>query len=341
NRIEGQDIIGRSHYDVFPNLPEHWREGHRRALAGAVERDEEEQYLRPDGTTEWIRWEVRPWRDARGEVAGIIIFTERITDRKRAEEALLAAERRALTEYEELLERLVPLAQALGAAREPEIVYRALLDFALASMPCIGLFVALYDRRRDARRAVFAWGDGQDVDVSRLPLMPVGDGPNSRAVRTGEVIITDDYGAATKGRPGVTVGADKGLFPRSSIAAPMTVMGRVVGTIEVQSDEPAAYRKEHATAIRMAANLAAVAVENVRLFELERSARAEAEEANRAKDEFLATLSHELRTPLTSILGWARLLNTSPYDPRTSARALETIERNARAQTQLIDDLLD
>jgi signal transduction histidine kinase/DNA-binding response OmpR family regulator len=81
--------------------------------------------------------------------------------------------------------------------------------------------------------------------------------------------------------------------------------------------------------------------ERATLLVRERAARAEAEAANRAKDEFLATLSHELRTPLTSILGWAHLLRSGNLPDGTSAGALETIERNARAQSQLIDDLLD
>ncbi|MBA3766246.1 MAG: HAMP domain-containing histidine kinase, partial [Acidobacteria bacterium] len=67
----------------------------------------------------------------------------------------------------------------------------------------------------------------------------------------------------------------------------------------------------------------------------------EAEAANRTKDEFLATMSHELRTPMTAILGWAHLLRTSRFNEEDMARALETVERNARAQTKLIDDLLD
>jgi PAS domain S-box-containing protein len=77
------------------------------------------------------------------------------------------------------------------------------------------------------------------------------------------------------------------------------------------------------------------------LLEREQSARAEAEQANRLKDEFLATVSHELRTPLTAILGWAHMLRVKRFDEQSTAGALETIERNARAQSQLIDDLLD
>lgn len=73
----------------------------------------------------------------------------------------------------------------------------------------------------------------------------------------------------------------------------------------------------------------------------EQVARKEAEAANRMKDEFLATLSHELRTPLNSVLGWARLLRTRSFDEATVARALETIERNAKSQAQLIEDILD
>jgi len=81
--------------------------------------------------------------------------------------------------------------------------------------------------------------------------------------------------------------------------------------------------------------------ERARLLVLEQAARKQAEEANRTKDEFLATLSHELRTPLNAILGWVQVLRTGKLDAAAGARALETIERNARSQAQLIADLLD
>lgn len=81
--------------------------------------------------------------------------------------------------------------------------------------------------------------------------------------------------------------------------------------------------------------------ERERLFTAERSARNDAEEANRIKDEFLATLSHELRTPLTAMLGWLSMLRADRLDKETTAHAIETVERNARAQAQLIEDLVD
>lgn len=81
--------------------------------------------------------------------------------------------------------------------------------------------------------------------------------------------------------------------------------------------------------------------ERERLLARERVAREEAEEANRLKDEFLATVSHELRTPLTAVLGWVQMLRTGTLPPEKRERALATVERNARAQGQLVEDLLD
>jgi PAS domain S-box-containing protein len=82
-------------------------------------------------------------------------------------------------------------------------------------------------------------------------------------------------------------------------------------------------------------------VERERLIERERAARTEAEEANRIKDEFLATLSHELRTPLTAMLGWLTILRSQRLDKETTEQAIETIERNAKAQAKLIEELVD
>jgi PAS domain S-box-containing protein len=87
-RLGDLDIVGRSHYEIFPEVPERWKNIHQRCLAGAVERCEEDPFPRTDGATDWVRWEIRPWRDRRGDVGGLLIFTEVITERKRGEEAL-------------------------------------------------------------------------------------------------------------------------------------------------------------------------------------------------------------------------------------------------------------
>ena len=87
-RLGDQPIIGRSHYEVFPEVPDHWKAMHQRCLQGAVERNEEEPFVRSDGRIEWVRGEIIPWRDGNGEIGGIIMFSEVITQTRRAEETI-------------------------------------------------------------------------------------------------------------------------------------------------------------------------------------------------------------------------------------------------------------
>lgn len=86
-RLGDRNILGLSHYDVFPETPEHWRRTHRRCLAGTVESCDEEPFRRADGRVDWVRREIRPWRHADGTVGGILIFSEDVTERmKRSRE---------------------------------------------------------------------------------------------------------------------------------------------------------------------------------------------------------------------------------------------------------------
>jgi signal transduction histidine kinase len=117
------------------------------------------------------------------------------------------------------------------------------------------------------------------------------------------------------------------------VVVPMQIAGRTLGAITLVA-HTRHYTDADLPLLAELARRSAVAIENSRLFRM-------AQEANRAKDAFLATLSHELRTPLTAILGWARMLRLGPMSEEITNAALETIERSAKTQANLIDDILD
>ncbi|HJT16246.1 MAG TPA: PAS domain S-box protein, partial [Thermoanaerobaculia bacterium] len=127
----------------------------------------------------------------------------------------------------------------------------------------------------------------------------------------------------------------RALGLRSWIIVPIKAGGNIAGTLTLVSAESARrFTSRDLAVAEHVAERAGMAVYNAQLYR-------EAQDANRAKDEFLATLSHELRTPMTAILGWARLVNMGAADEPTTREAIESIEKSARAQSQLIDDLLD
>ncbi len=122
---------------------------------------------------------------------------------------------------------------------------------------------------------------------------------------------------------------------------PLLRSGRTIGVFAVCFSEEVAFEEADRAFLLTLARQCAQAIERGRLIEDERAARAEAEKVNRAKDEFLGIVSHELRTPLNAVLGWASLLTQAADDRTTVARGAAVIERNARAQAKIIEDILD
>ena len=164
---------------------------------------------------------------------------------------------------------------------------------------------------------------GQPELYQDIPATPVAA---ETATTTAAAAADDEAGRLNNARR---------LNLKSAMIVPLVARGRTLGAITFAASE--SERRYSLSDLALAEDLAqraAFAVDNARLYR-------EAQDANRLKDEFLATLSHELRTPLTAILGWTNLLRSVKFDEVTSERALETIERNARSQKQLIDDLLD
>ena len=198
--------------------------------------------------------------------------------------------------------------------------------------------IALSEPGSDAPRLRLAVGARIAADPD-LRLGP-GKGLGGRVLTTGRPLRTPDAREDPRIHPDHRRLIEaEGI--RSGMVVPILGEGRVEGLIYVSRRTVAPFSEHDETICRRLADHAAIAIRNSRLFAAERAARAEAHAANRAKDHFLATLSHELRTPLNAVMGWLRMLRNPRLDEAQKAHAVDVIERNARLQAQLINDLLD
>ncbi|MEG4442700.1 PAS domain S-box protein [Microcoleus sp. AT9_B5] len=164
--------------------------------------------------------------------------------------------------------------------------------------------------------------------------------PLAEAVRTGQPVWLETIENRIARYPDLAQAYAK-VGSEAWISVPLLIEGQAVGGLSLSfATVPQLSESDRAFVLALAQQ-SAQSIDRARLYESERQARAQAEAASRIKDEFLAVLSHELRTPLNPILGWTRLLRRGTLDSGKTAVGLETIERNAELQVQLIEDLLD
>ena len=167
-----------------------------------------------------------------------------------------------------------------------------------------------------------------------------GKGLAGEVLATGRPARTDDVIADPRLHPDYA-GMIREEGSVAVVVAPIRMGARVEGLIYCDNRAPRSFTERDEEVLLRLGDHAAIALRNAGLYQQAERARQDAENANRAKDDFLAVLSHELRTPLTSMLGWLRLLRTGQLTPERSGQALEVVERNTRIQAQLIKDLLD
>lgn len=237
------------------------------------------------------------------------------------------------------LEHLQILTEALATAVTIEATCDAVIaemrDLVGAKVVAIGIVSEDGKQLQILRTA----GIAEDVAARFLTMDMTLDVPVTQAARSGQPVWLGTREEALAHSPVFRQAA-----PDSNAwaAIPLMVPGRVIGTLGLSFREPQKFPESDRAFILSMAHQTAQALERARLFESERTARREAEQASRAKDEFLAILSHELRTPLTTVLGWADLLKMTYSGGDDSIRfAIESLRASAATQARLIDDLLD
>ncbi|HEY9501596.1 MAG TPA: PAS domain S-box protein [Pyrinomonadaceae bacterium] len=320
------------------------------ALEAHGDYDIEYRVIQKDDSTVWVSAKGRGIYGDQGEILGMLGFVQDITTRRSIEETL-----RTQTEA---LRTLNEVGRVISAELDLQKTVQAVTDAATElTRARFGSFFYNVLNEEGASYMLFALAGVPRHAFERFPMPRATDlfGPTFRGegvVRIANVKLDPRYG---KNSP--YYGMPEGHLPVTSYLAVPVVSssGEVLGGLFFGHPQPDIFSDREEQIVVGLASQAAIAMDNARLYEAAKKARAEAEkaandnallyrqaeESGRLKEEFLATISHELRTPLNAILGWARMLRSGQLSDDNAAKALDTIERNARAQAQLIDDLLD
>ncbi len=232
------------------------------------------------------------------------------------------------------MQELGNLAARLSGAASRDDVCRAGLEFAVSALDANAGAMLLVNDAGTALEACAVLGyDDASADAGRvLPLerrLAATD-----VVRTGTPVYAESRAEWNASYP------DAALSGESAAALPLVAGSQVVGVLALEFDQPRGVTGTERLFVEAVAHECALALERSLLYERERAARREAEDASHAKDNFLAMVSHELRSPLNAILGWTQVLRSQSLDEQ-GVKGLDTIARNARMQARLLDEMLD
>jgi PAS domain S-box-containing protein len=319
---------------VHPEDREAYANAYHEAVSSQARFEAECRFRRHDGEYRWMRTVGMPHIEG-GKLKGYAGSTYDITESKRAEERL--------REDAEIIETINRTGRAISAELNLQTVVQEVTDAAteLVGARFGAFFYNVMDQDGESFMLYTLSGAPRET-FANFPMVrnTALFGPTFRGERT--IRIDDVKKDPRYGKNSPYHGMPPGHVPvRSYLAVPVVSRTEVWGGLFFGHPEVGVFTERHERIVEGLAAQTAIAMDNARLYELSQREREKAEEANRLKDEFLATISHELRSPLNAILGWTRMLNDKWLDEEKSARALEAIYRSARAQNQLISDLLD
>lgn len=301
----------------------------------------------PDGTVSWLNSQGRIYFDHNKPIRMIgvsVDVTEQVRSRQQIE-ALLAEVQQKEARQRFFAESSRVLASSLD-------YQTTLTTIAKLIVPALADWCTVYivDETGITRRLAVTHASPEKVawanEISRrYPHNPHAMTGVAQVIRTGKselyAEITDDW-LVQAAQDADHLNLLRQIGFTSAMIVPLQIQNRTLGAISfVAAESGRRYTEADLALAEGLGRRAALAVENAQLYQAVERDRSQAEAANRIKDEFLAVLSHELRSPLNPILGWAKLLQTQQFDAATVDRALKTIERNARLQAQLVEDLLD
>ena len=319
------------------------------SLANKSDYDIEYRLNSSNGLQRWVSAKGRAQYREDGSLSGMLGVVQDITARKLTEAALLEQ-----TEALSTLNRLGQLISAeLDLHKAVQAVTEAATELTGARFGCFFYNVLNEDGTSDMLFTLAGVPHEASAHFSMQRTAEL----FGATFRHGPVRIADVKLDPRYGKNAPFYGVPEGYLPLTSYLAVPVVSssGDVLGGLYFGHPEAGVFTERAQLLVVGLAAQASIAMDNASLFQAAKRARLEAERAaaqnellyrkaedsSRLKDEFLATISHELRTPLTSILGWSRMLRSHQLSDEDYAKALETIERNAHSQAQLIDDLLD